>query len=256
METYKAIIILILSGTCFIIFTTISAVWIIQYGPKNNPSPPTNDSSTDEDYDYESDQNFAITYSEENGLVITIYNEIRKTTLRGIITLHRGHQSGSRIRFCDTITEVIGDIKKGKKDLYKTEDKDFNHISKPNYFDEYTYEDLPDVGPEGTCIELDGKGEYEVKPLSFVETDIECQSHTWKANECGDNEFTVCFDMSDTHWYGSSQIYQQKWPIEQWVGNFTPYITGIILILKLLNDIFAQIMIGILFYNFKNNIND
>ena len=175
----KALIILIVSGISFVLLTSFIIVWAVVFQPviykdKDN---------TTADWDHTlPDSNLQITYSEEDGLMISIQNDIRKTVLKGWVTMARGKEAGLRIKNCAKLISWWG------------EEEGYTE-------DAYTEDDPIDV-EKFTCIELEGKAKYVVEPLPFTETEPQCQSHSWTANDCRQDSFSVCFNMSTTNWYG------------------------------------------------------
>ena len=202
----KAVILLIVSGISFVLLFTFIIVWVVMVQPvtyKDNDSD-----TTDWDYDWP-DSKFQIFYTEEDGLVISIQDDIKKTVFKGWVIMSRGKEAGLRIKNC---AKLIARWDEDDKDEEKVEDKG-------------GMEDPIEV-KELTCIELEGQAKYVVEPLSYTDTDIECQSHSWTANDCRQDSFSVCFNMSTAHWYGMTNVYKQLYPLETWKRKAEPYVTN------------------------------
>ena len=76
----------------------------------------------------------------------------------------------------------------------------------------------------GLCFELEGRTKFQTHPEVSGERDISCQSFSWEALNCVDQEFEVAFSMNDSRWYGASQVHEQLWPIDQWTLPYHQFI--------------------------------
>ena len=79
----------------------------------------------------------------------------------------------------------------------------------------------------GYCFELEGKAKFQTYPLVNDERNLDCQSFSWEALDCREEQFEVCFNTTERHWYGAAQVYEQLWPIEQWARPSQPFINGV-----------------------------
>ncbi|XP_013397264.1 myogenesis-regulating glycosidase isoform X2 [Lingula anatina] len=75
-----------------------------------------------------------------------------------------------------------------------------------------------------TCLEWKNKARL-VMEETVLTKEVRCTSVSWEALTYDINDFTDCYNMSGAHWYGFGQVFDQKWPIENWSMNFAPFVT-------------------------------
>ncbi|XP_077986184.1 myogenesis-regulating glycosidase-like [Glandiceps talaboti] len=79
----------------------------------------------------------------------------------------------------------------------------------------------------GVCVEFKTGLKLEVREKKFNEA--VCYDVNWQATR-QDVIPTDCYDLADAHWYGGSEMYHQRWPIEKLDVAMQPYLSSDILL--------------------------
>ena len=159
-------------------------------------------------------ENVQVSFDPEEGVVILIHDDAGRVLFRSVLMMYKGFQSGQKIKVSDIVRLRARPCTSLAVRL---------QLCDLEVFDERRewHEALEKAG---LCFELEGQTKFKTHPEMSGQRDVTCQSFSWEALNCVDQEFEVRFNMSGSRWYGASQVHEQLWPIDQWTLPYHQFI--------------------------------